>query len=121
MEKLDMNTNQIQLVQSTFNSFVAPLGDADAKTFYQNLFALDPSLRVMFKSDVALQGHRLAQMLTFAVNNLHAPKPILDAQLGLRHIRYGVQVEHYDTVGQTLLQTLQTAIGPVFTDEIREA
>jgi hemoglobin-like flavoprotein len=118
-----MNTNQIQLVQSTFNTHVAPLGDAAAKAFYQNLFAIDPSLQAMFKSDMALQGHRLVQTLALAVNNLHAPEPILDAvrQLGQRHVGYGVQAGHYDTVGQALLQTLQTAIGPAFTGEIREA
>jgi hemoglobin-like flavoprotein len=118
-----MNTTQIELVQSSFNTSVVPLDDAAAQVFYQNLFALDPSLRAMFKSDMSTQGHKLVQMLALAVNNLHAPEGILDAvrQLGQRHVGYGVQASHYDTVGQALLQTLQIAIGPAFTAEVREA
>ncbi|NJM40961.1 MAG: hemin receptor [Anaerolineae bacterium] len=118
-----MNANQIQLVQTTFNNHVAPLGDAAATVFYQNLFALDPSLRALFAGDMAAQGHKLVQTLAFAVGGLHAPDGILDAvrQLGQRHVGYGVQAEHYDTVGQALVQTLQTAIGPAFTSEVREA
>jgi hemoglobin-like flavoprotein len=118
-----MNPNQIQLVQTTFNDHVAPLGDAAAVVFYQNLFALDPTMRVMFRGDMAAQGHKLAQTLAFAVGGLHAPDGILDAvrQLGQRHVGYGVRAEHYDTVGQALVQTLQAAIGPAFTSEVREA
>jgi hemoglobin-like flavoprotein len=118
-----MENSQIVLVQSTFNAHVAPLGDAAAQVFYQNLFALDPSLRAMFNNDMTTQGHKLVQMLALVINNLHAPEPILDAvqQLGQRHVGYGVQASHYDTVGQALLQTLQTAIGPAFTAEVREA
>ena len=118
-----MNPTQIQLVQMTFNDHVAPLGDAAATVFYQNLFALDPSLRVLFAGDLTAQKHKLLQTLAFAVGGLNAPKGILDAvrQLGQRHIGYGVQAEHYTTVGQALVLTLQTAIGPAFTTEVREA
>ena len=118
-----MNAIQIKLVQSTFHKYVIPLGDASADTFYQNLFALDPALRQLFKNDMASQRHKLLQALAFAVNGLGTPDSILDTvkHLGQRHTSYGVRPEHYATVGQALLQTLQTAIGPAYTSEVREA
>jgi nitric oxide dioxygenase len=38
-----------------------------------------------------------------------------------RHVGYGVQPAHYDTVGAALLWTLEQDLGPAFTDETREA
>jgi hemoglobin-like flavoprotein len=57
------------------------------------------------------------------VDGLDTPGTILDAvrRLGERHAGYGVQPEHYDTVGEALLQTLQIAIGPAFKPQVREA
>lgn len=118
-----MNATQIHLVQTAFHNHVAPLGDNAAAVFYQNVFALDPSLRPLFKEDMTVQRHMLVQMLAFVVNGLGTPEHIIDAvgQLGQRHAGYGVQPEHYRTVGQALLQTLETAIGPAYTPEVREA
>lgn len=118
-----MNATQIHVLQNTFNAHVAPLGDNAAAVFYQNLFALDPSLRPLFKEDMTVQRHMLVQMLAFVVNGLGTPEHIIDAvgQLGRRHAGYGVQPEHYRTVGQALLQTIETAIGPAYTPEVHEA
>lgn len=118
-----MNTEQIRLVQSTFAAYVAPLGDIAADVFYQNLFALDESLRTLFKNDMQAQGRKLLKTLAFAVDGLREPNDILAVvrQLGQRHMGYGVLPAHYDTVGKALIQTLQTAIGPALTPEVRDA
>jgi hemoglobin-like flavoprotein len=42
-------------------------------------------------------------------------------QLGARHVDYGVLPEHYETVGQALLDTLAQGLGPAFTGEVEEA
>ena len=63
------------------------------------------------------------QVLTVAVrglDNLDALVPALEG-LGRRHLAYGVQPEHYDTVGQSLLWTLATALDEAFTPEVRDA
>ena len=46
--------------------------------------------------------------------------PALEA-LGRRHAGYGVQDEHYETVGTALLWTVEQELGPAFTPDVREA
>lgn len=41
--------------------------------------------------------------------------------MGRRHLNYGVQDEHYDTVAGALLWTLEQGLGEAFTDEVKEA
>ena len=38
-----------------------------------------------------------------------------------RHVRYGVQDAHYETVGAALLWTLERGLGEAFTPAVREA
>merc|ERR1711971_243572 len=46
--------------------------------------------------------------------------PVLQA-LGTRHVGYNVIPAHYDVVGQALVKSLQTALGPHFTDPVKNA
>ncbi len=117
-----MNQSQIQLVQSSFE-YVKPIADTAADLFYDRLFALAPSLRPLFKSDLREQKHNLMTVLAFAVSGLHKPERILPAvrQLGARHVSYGVQESHYQTVGEALLWTLAQGLGTQFTAEVEAA
>ena len=113
---------QIELVQDTFD-VIAPIADDAAALFYRRLFEIDPTLRAMFKGDMAEQRRKLMQMLTAAVKGL--PRldrlvPVVE-ELGRRHATYGVTDDHYDTVGAALLWTLEKGLGDAFTDEAREA
>jgi hemoglobin-like flavoprotein len=113
---------QIELVQRTF-AVVAPIADDVAALFYRRLFEIDPSLRSMFKADMAGQRRKLMSMLTAAVKGL--PRldrlvPVLE-DLGRRHADYGVADEHYESVGEALLWTLEKGLGPEFTPEVRAA
>jgi hemoglobin-like flavoprotein len=117
-----MNSEQIQLVQSTFND-VRPIAPAAAALFYQQLFTLDPALRPMFKGDMAHQGRMLMSMLSAAVTgltNLEKLVPVV-RDLGARHVGYGVRQPHYATVGSALLWTLEQGLGPKFTPEVKAA
>jgi hemoglobin-like flavoprotein len=114
--------DQIRLVQQSFQS-VAPIADTAAELFYSRLFELDPSLRPLFRGDMAEQRRKLMQMLSVAVaglNNLDALVPAVQA-LGRRHARYGVRAEHFDTVAVALLWTLGQGLGDAFTDDVRNA
>lgn len=117
-----MNPEQINLVQASFAE-VRPIAVVAAELFYDRLFTLDPSLRPLFKGDMAHQGRMLMSMLNAAVNgltNLEALTPVL-RQLGARHLNYGVRAEHYATVGSALLWTLEQGLGDQFTPAVREA
>lgn len=117
-----MNSQQVQLVQSTFAQ-VKPIANTAAAMFYQRLFELDPSLRPMFRRDIVEQGTMLMGALALAVNGLNRPESILPAvrALGQRHAGYGVLPTHYDTVGAALLDTLAAGLGEQFTPEVEEA
>lgn len=117
-----MTPQQVALVQSSFEK-VVPIADTAADLFYDRLFTIAPEVRSLFPDDMAKQKQNLMQMLTTAVTNLHQVEKIIPAveDLGRRHVAYGVQDKHYDTVGAALLWTLEKGLGPDFTPEVKEA
>jgi len=117
-----MNSEQIALVQDSFEA-VRPISDTAAEIFYGRLFEIDPSLKPMFRGDMATQGRMLMSVLSAAVkglSDLDGLAPVLRS-LGSRHYVYGVRDEHYVTVGTTLLWTLDQGLGDKFTPEVRAA
>src|SRR6187401_1509517 len=113
---------QKDLVQNSFKS-IATIADDAAILFYQKLFELDPSLRSMFRGDMAEQRKKLMQMITAAVKGLDRLDQLVPVvqNLGRRHAGYGVQDSHYDTVGAALLWTLEAGLGRQFTPDVKEA
>ena len=105
-----ITATQKALVQNSFAS-VATIADDAAVLFYQRLFELDPSLRPMFRGDMAEQRRKLMQVLTAAVKGLDRLEPLVPAvqELGRRHAGYGVAGRHDATVGAALLWTLEIA------------
>ncbi len=117
-----MTPEQKRLVQQSFIK-VAPIADQAAALFYAKLFTLDPSLKPLFKGDMAEQGKKLMRMIGMAVNgldNLDKLVPVVE-DLGRRHVPYGVKADHYDTVGAALLYTLQEGLGSQFTPAVKDA
>jgi hemoglobin-like flavoprotein len=117
-----LTETQIALVQSSFAT-IAPIADDAAVLFYNRLFEIDPSLRQMFKGDMAEQRRKLMQMLSAAVKGLQRLDrlvPVVE-DLGRRHAGYGVTDAHYETVGAALLWTLEKGLGRAFTPEMRDA
>lgn len=110
------------LIQETF-ALVVPISEKAAEIFYDKLFELDPSLKPLFKGDMKEQGRKLMSMIATAVKGLDKPESIIGAvqDLGKRHVSYGVEESHYDTVGAALLYTLETGLGERWNDEVKEA
>ena len=102
---------------------VAPLADEAAQLFYARLFELDPSLRVLFHTEPTVQRRKLMDALSFIVTYADRPDDLLPmlAALGERHVAYGVRPEHYATVGEALLWTLDYGLGKKFDDAARTA
>ncbi|MCB0129047.1 MAG: hypothetical protein KDE58_42565 [Caldilineaceae bacterium] len=117
-----MNTQQIELVQSTF-ALAAPMTDKIAESFYERLFTLDPTVRSLFAGDLKQQRTKLMTTLTTVVQKLHQPEHLSEMVrlLGQRHMQYGVQAGHYATVGEALVWTLAQHFGPAFTPEVEDA
>lgn len=117
-----MTPEQIQMVRDTFAK-VAAIPDKAGALFYHRLFELDPGLRPLFKGDIKAQGARLMTTLAGVVGSLDQLERMLPKlrELGRRHAAFGVRPEHYATVGEALIGTLQQALGAAFTRETRRA
>lgn len=119
---IELTKEQKQIVQQTFAQ-VAVEAEGVAALFYNRLFTLDPALRRMFPTDMTDQRAKLIQTLWVAVRSLHNPEVLVPTvrMLGERHIEYGVKAEHYATVGDALLWTLEQGLQKDFTPEVRAA
>jgi hemoglobin-like flavoprotein len=118
-----MTSKQIGLVKETWLG-VAAISDQAAAIFYAKLFELDPELRPLFQqADMQEQGKKLMQMIGVAVANLHKLDEVAPAvaDLGRRHVDYGVKDADYDTVGHALLWTLGQGLGDAFTPDVERA
>ena len=84
---------------------VALIAPQAVAMFYDRLFVLDPSLKALFRRDMAEQGKKLMSMIGTAVANLNKLETIVLAvrDLGRRHATYGVLPTHVDTVGAALI------------------
>ena len=117
-----MRPEHIAVVRGTWRRLV-PMEEQVAELFYRILFELDPSLRRLFRGDIAEQGRKLTAMLDMVVSQLDRLGeivPLLE-QLGRRHAQYGVTDAHFDTVGVALLSTLRGGLADAWTREAEEA
>ena len=117
-----MTPEQITMVQQSFQQ-VLPIRVQAAQIFYDRLFALDPSLRPLFKGDMRAQGAKLMAALAMVVGGLERLDELLGEvqALARRHVGYGVQERHYAVVGSALLGTLEQAFGAAFTPALSAA
>lgn len=114
---------QIKAVRDTFKP-VAAIQDKAAALFYDRLFKMAPDVKPLFaNSNMKDQGKKLMSTIAVAVGSLEKLGELVPVvrDLGVRHLDYGVQPEHYDVVGEALLATLDEALGSAFTPEARDA
>jgi hemoglobin-like flavoprotein len=112
-----------RLVRESWNRF-APVAEQSAGYFYEKLFELDPEAQRLFaRTDMELQGKKVMRMFAEIVRTLDQPQALIAevADLGRRHVHYGVRDSQYASVGTALLWTLERGLGPEFTDEVRDA
>ena len=118
-----MDLHTINLLQGSFSEVRAAQDDA-ASLFYERLFRMDPSLEKLFDtSDMRTQGRKLMTSLALVVDSLRRfddLKPVLE-NLARKHVTYGVQNAHYETVGNALIETLSLFFGERFSPELRAA
>lgn len=117
-----VSLEQQAIISRTFR-VISQRADETAALFYGRLFELDPTLKPLFKGDMKAQGQKLIQVISVAVASLNVPMSFVPAirALGQRHIHYGAQPHHYDTVGEALLWALAEVLGDDFTPEARDA
>jgi hemoglobin-like flavoprotein len=114
--------DQKQLLRRSFEALLPVLQETGA-VFYNRLFELDPSIRPLFRGSRQAQERKLMETLGQAIGCLDRYDQLVPLlwQLGKRHGTYGVQPEHYKTVGQALTWTLEHQLCEAFTPEVRAA
>jgi len=121
------SAHEVEIVQESWKAVKEVGGETGHAVtldiFYKHLHQ-DEVIKELFKdSDMKLQATKLWRVLTQAVDgltDLGALVPVLQS-LGKMHVKYGVKVEHFDAVGASLLHTLETGLGPAFTEELKVA
>lgn len=118
-----MNPDQIAIVRGVW-----PAVAADAATlaahFYGRLFEIDHGAARLFAHvDMETQRKKLVQTLAVVVACLDDPDRLLNAvgALGKRHVHYGVEDHHFDTVGEALIDALHSVLGVSFTPDVQTA
>ena len=117
-----MTAHQVYLIRKSFAE-LARHDHVAALVFYRRLFEIDPALRPLFTGSIEEQARKLMDMLGVLISMLERPLG-LDMELramGGRHAGYGVQDEHYATVGGALLDMLSETLGKDFTPDLRAA
>jgi nitric oxide dioxygenase len=116
-------TLQIELLETSFQA-IAPRGEAFVTAFYERLFTNYPQTRAFFAStNMKEQRKKLLGALILVIQNLRKPEVLTSALQGLgqRHVKYGVQPEHYPIVGTILLETFAEFLGDNWTSEYHDA
>ena len=110
-----MTVHQIRLVRESIE-LLREEPEPFALLFYGRFFELDPDSRRLFHNDLAVQGRKLMDMLTSVVDSLDDFQPMRSrlAELGRKHVEYGVRKEQYDTLTTALLWSIGQALGASF-------
>ena len=119
---MGLTSDDIDILRASFRE-VSREPERVSDAFYRRLFEIAPETQPMFKADIATQGAKMMNTLGAIVARIHdleALQPMV-ADLARRHVRYGVAPQHYDTVGEALMWSLERAHGPRFRPEIGAA
>jgi len=94
-----------------------------AGVFYARRFGIAPRFRGMCPLGMTNQQTTLGQTLAAAVANLDKLEDIKGyiADLGVRHVDYGVKDEDYDVVGAALIHALSDTLESNFTPSVEAA
>lgn len=119
---IGITKEQAELVRRSFQQ-LAPAAGRAAESFYSRLFAARPELRELFRGDLDLQRQKFIHTLEILVGLLDKPELLLPeaADLGHRHIAYGVLNSHYGVVGESLIGALKQELSGYFGADVEAA
>lgn len=99
------------VINATFGR-IADRADQIADVFYERLFEAEPSARSLFDQRIDAQRQRFMVELGWlaeAAADLEDIRERVEA-LGVRHLGYGVQSEHYPLMRSALLDSFATVL-----------
>ena len=119
---MTLTTAQIALILDSFHRLQQNV-EAASRLFYERLFEIAPEFRPMFRSDMAGQGMRFMSTLGVIIQLLDDPDALHPhlARLAEGHAAFGVKPEHFQPMGQALIQTMQETLGEDFSKDAAAA
>jgi hemoglobin-like flavoprotein len=117
-----MTEQHVSLVRLSWASLFAR-EEEFAQRCYDELFAREPRLRILFQGFMDEQHRRLSIAISGLIDRLEDQER-LTAELrhmGARHKGYGVKSEHHAPVAAAIMTALDSMLGPDFTPPVREA
>lgn len=114
-----MTPNQIKLVRQSFETLAAQ-ADSVTMCFYSRLFALNPDLGLKFSKEIKNCERSLFETLRLTVSKLTDKEELQSVQKhpASNNALYQLIENHYETVGVTLLWTLEKYLGADYTREV---
>jgi hemoglobin-like flavoprotein len=116
-------TLNLNALETSFD-LVAPRGDELMDVFYARLFTAAPAVKPLFAgTDLKKQKTMLLGTLVLlrkSLRDLDAIVPKL-RELGVRHVAYGAQPEHYPVVGEALIASMAEVAGEAWRPEYERA
>ena len=120
---MELSQAEKQLIRESYAK-ISGLKLEAGKLFYGRLFKLDPSLQEMFhRAPIETQAEKLMQVFDWVIERLDKPADLKQqlAELGAKHVEFGVKTDHYALVGASLVWTLKSALGKEFPPEAEAA
>lgn len=113
----NLTSQDIKLIQDSYQAIKLQKGYL-ADVFYRTLFRNAPQARDLFDSEMSAQMDKFNDMLDFLVNNLATPWIFTGKvkRLARRHVTYGAVPEHYEIVGESLVQAIEEMAPQQLTD-----
>ncbi|MFA8385355.1 MAG: globin domain-containing protein [Pelagibaca sp.] len=117
-----LTSPQVDLIQTSFATALSTRQTLVTE-FYDRLFTKAPSVRSMFSDDISAQSSKLAALLQLAVQKLDNLEALVEPlrALGVKHAEYGAVPAHYTAVAETLVECLEDAVGPTWTQDHAQA
>lgn len=118
----DMNPEDIARVRRGFAKISADRWAFSVK-FYDALFQIEPSLRPLFKGDLAIHGDIFVTSLGVAVGALENLNAVADRLRddGSRIAKMGIENRHYAVAAEALLDAVESSLGDHFDQRDRVA
>jgi nitric oxide dioxygenase len=119
---LPLSSKQKLLVRESFQS-LKEYETSIIVLFYGRLFEIAPETRALFKIDIREQAKKLMDTLQTTVDALDRFEELLPvlADLGRRHVVYGVQPYQYERLRSALTWAMGQALGLEYDRETRAA
>jgi hemoglobin-like flavoprotein len=120
--QMTLSAKQKRLIRESFES-VREYENSVLVLFYGRLFEIAPEARALFRIDIREQSAKLMETLRILIDTLDRFEQLLPhlAELGRKHLTYGVQPYLYERLRAALSWALGQALGAEFDRVTRAA